>query len=70
MGLESDILQQSMIAQGETLRFILFPEVYNWFSLYVFYLYYIGIDEINCLQVSDYRFKRGIEAFYCSQVAK
>ena len=64
MGLESDILQQSMITQGETLRFILFPEVYN----YMCFIFTIGIDE--SLQVSRYRFKRGIETFYCSQVAK
>ena len=43
MGLE-DILQQSMITQGETLRFMLLPEVYNYIMCFIFT---IGIDEIN-----------------------
>ena len=48
MGLKSDILQQSMIAQGETLRFILFPEVYN----YMCFIFTISIDEITELLAS------------------
>ena len=60
-----------MIAQGETLRLILFYfQRYTTDFPYMCFIFTIGIDEINCLQVSHYRFKRGIETFYSSQVAK